>query len=276
MKKLLYIFLFLPVFAPAQVQMFFTSDSSAFITSPLDVDSLFYWFDASQGVFDSIGSPISNFQGVQTWNDISGNGHHVGLGNFSGSAIRPVWNASAGPNSRPAIIFSSSTGLDQLEEIDSTFWESDDFTAFAVWKVANATSNEANFPVMSFGKTGSDNQIWGVYGDNTAGTYRYTLYASANGTANVLDTWTLTKSTTFRIDSWVINTAANQSALYSNGAVQTRAINGTQSSIYNTFSELWIGRRSQTISEIIVYSRALTTAELEAIESYLNHKYKIY
>ena len=57
--------------------LFFSQDSLSDITSPLDVDSLFYWFKADDGVLDSLGGSIATDEGVGTWTDYSGNGHDV-------------------------------------------------------------------------------------------------------------------------------------------------------------------------------------------------------
>lgn len=71
--------------------MFFTKDSLNNITSPLDLDSLFYWFAADVGVTDSLGGAIANNEGVGTWNDLSGNGYHV---TQTTNGARPVYKAT--------------------------------------------------------------------------------------------------------------------------------------------------------------------------------------
>jgi len=270
MKTLINIslFIFLSQICTAQVMMLFSSDSLANITSPADLDYV--------GVTDSLGGAIATDEGVHRWRDLSGNGRDIGLGNFSGSPTRPIYKATGGPGSKPCIVFSSSIGLDQLEEIDSSYWSSDEFTAIAVWKVANETTNFDEFPVMTYGKSGSDLECWRVFTSNTENGYKYQFVTAADGSALISDRWDFPKSTVFRVDSWVVSTTTNTSTFFSDGSEKSLDVNNTQTGIYNNYIEAWIGRRPQSISEIIVYSRALTTTERTAIENYLNKKYDLY
>lgn len=288
MKKLLYIFLFLPVFAPAQVQMFFTSDSSAFITSPLDVDSLFYWFDASQGVFDSVGSVISNNQGVGEWKDLSGRGHHVTQGT---NGARPQYQATGGPNNYPALYFD---GSNDFLASAAHLWESDDLTFFVVMRYANATKN-ASETVYSKNQGSTNNRQFVHFARNsTTGTgfpnpYMLDWYVSDDGTGpGVIQFRFNAKSASYRTitiqhfgdldpdlfvnnsaQSFSLSTGTGDGTIYNSSA--TKFAFGSQDidSTPTAFLEGYI-------SEFIGYSRALTTAERGAIEAYLNHKYKIF
>lgn len=275
MKKLLYIFLFLPVFAPAQVQMFFTSDSSAFITSPLDADSLSYWFDASQGVFDSVGSVISNNQGVGEWKDLSGRGHHV-LQTTDGA--RPQYQATGGPNNYPALYFD---GTNDIMTSASHFWESDDLTIFCVVKFENATRNVIE-PIFSFNNGAQGQLAW--HGRNLANSYHHWLLKFSSGT-NRVDERNGAKEAAWRSLTWVSPTST--ASFFKDGVSQTvtRVVTGSgDGTVADNTGQLIIASNIPAgtiflqgwMSEFIVYSRALTTAEREGIEAYLNHKYKIY
>ena len=92
----------------AQIQMLFSADSLTGITSPLDLDSLFYWFAADVAVYDSAGTSISNGEGVGTWTDLSGNGYDVVQADTTKD---PRWCATCGPGGKPAISFN---GVDEF------------------------------------------------------------------------------------------------------------------------------------------------------------------
>ena len=106
--------------------MMFTADSLTGITSPLDVDSLFYWYAADQGV-------TTNNNKVTQWNDLSGNGWHVTQADTS---MAPSFEATGGPGSKPTMTFD---GTDDFMASAAHWWGSDDLTMFVVMKFGNAT-----------------------------------------------------------------------------------------------------------------------------------------
>jgi len=281
MRKLLFIaFLFAATLSKGQLQMMFTADSLFGITSPLGVDSLFYWFAADLGVLDSLGGAIATDEGVGTWNDQSGNARHV---TQTTNTDRPVYKATGGPGSKPCIQFD---GTDDYMLSSSHWWGSDDMTVIAVYKVANATRASIEALISRNTATGNLRQFI-VYAGLGGTPYEITVFlAKDGGAANTVDDKDSGKSAAFRAVSWVIN---GTTTIYIDGSSQSvsRTTAGTgDGTIYNTSNVLGVGvnRASDTpnfflqgsISEIIVYSKALTTTERAAIENYLNKKYDLY
>jgi hypothetical protein len=252
--------------------MLFSTDPASGITSPLDLDSLFYWYAADVGVTDSVGSPIENNDGVGQWNDLSGNGRH--LASSLESSI--TWCNTCGPGSMPAM--QKALPLEgRLAEIDSSYWSSNEVTFFVVGKVANATAN-VNEAWALRGKEPSGNQFRFIAG-NAGFSYREFFQMSADGSVLTQDIFT-PKSTNWRIICHVIVANTDTSNLYINGVNQTRNTNATQSAIYAGWGKLYslfgFTGSNQSISEVIVFSRALTTGERTAIENYLNKKYDLF
>jgi hypothetical protein len=269
--------------ASAQMQMLFGRNVGAGITSPLDVDSIFYWFDAGQGVFDSVGNTISNFQGVGEWKDLSGNGHHT---TQTTNGARPQYQATGGPNSRPALSFD---GTNDILYSSNHFWGSDDLTVFVVGSYS--TRNEIEV-IASKGSTTGNNLQWFVAGGTTG--------AMSINTGRQLRAYNLgtlaqrawndgNKSVTSEITTF-LSTSVGVANIYANGAAQNvtqHNFSGGDGTIFDSSAApLTIGGGDfaagganfiqAIISEIIVYSRALTTAERQAIENYLNKKYNLY
>jgi hypothetical protein len=60
------------------------------------------WLRSDLGVLDGSGVAITEGGSVGTWQDLSGNGHHLTQGT---AARRPVWSATSGKSSRPGITF---------------------------------------------------------------------------------------------------------------------------------------------------------------------------
>ena len=268
----------------SQVQQFFTSDSLASITSPLGVDSLFYWFDAGAGVTDSLGGAIATDEGVGTWNDQSGNGRHV---TQTTDTDRPVYKATGGPGSKPCIQFD---GTDDFLASAAHFWGSDDLTVIVVCKFADAGRDVSEQVVSRSEATGNKRQ-WRLSGRNDAGGNKMELVLDSSGAgtgASQRANQDGVKSATWRL----ISATSNLSTFswYVDGTSETNTVDGGTtgdgSVLDSSTPKLGIGATNVinapatflqgSISEIIVYSRALTTTERAAIENYLNKKYDLY
>jgi hypothetical protein len=284
MKRLILLFLITNMTTATltgQVMMMFSSDSLVNITSPLDLDSLFYWFAADVGVTDSLGGAIANNEGVGTWNDLSGNGHHV---TQSTNGARPVWKATGGPGSKPAIQFD---GTNDFLASAAHWWGSDDLTVIVVMKFANATRNAVEIIVAREAVTDTRQFLW--YAD-AATAYRGTQRAYQASTPTVLNRQTITtsnwKHTTWKLHSWS-NIGDGSMTLFSDGVSVSLTDNVTtgDGTIDDLSQEFQIGAQrlptansflQGSISEIIVTADDLTTAERTAIENYLNRKYDLY
>jgi hypothetical protein len=262
--------------ASAQMQMLFGRNAGAGITSPLDVDSIFYWFDAGQGV-------TTNNSKVTQWNDLSGNGHNA---TQSDTSKAPTFEATGGPNSRPTLYFD---GTNDFLASATHLWESDDLTVFMVMRFNDATRNVTE----SIGSKNNNNNtrlqfaFQGRSGPAAPNSYNMWLIKSRDGgTANRVDYRDGVKQSTYRLLVW--GGSGTSVTLHLNGTSQTitRVASGTgDDTIFDTSeSVLILGGNTNPpteylqgyISEIIIYSRALTTAERQAIENYLNKKYNLY
>ena len=259
--------------------MLFTSDSLTNITSPLDVDSLFYWFAADVGV-------TTNNNKVTQWNDLSGNGYHVTQADTSKA---PTYSATGGPGSKPTMTFD---GTNDFLASAAHFWGSDDLTVFVVMKHNNATLNQQESIIARLQTTTNERQ-WILYGRESALSYRnqFNWYNTGTSTASELrEAYTGTKSTTWKVAA-IIKEAANNTltSWHYDGASQSISYGsstGNATVLDNANNYVSIGAvniRSTpvnfllgSISEIIVFSRALTATERLAMENYLNRKYDLY
>lgn len=264
--------------------MLFAQDSLSFITSPADIDSLFYWFEADMGVTDSLGGAIANNEGVGAWADLSGNGYDV---TQTTDGARPVYKATGGPGSKPAIQFD---GSNDFLASAAHWWGSDDLTAFVVMKFGNAMRN-ANEAIISKNYATGNKRQWQVRAGDATTSYVHTFFAFKDGMAtNYIQYYSNeAKGTSFKTLAWGSNGSGTVSHYDDgNSNTLTSTVFGTgDGSIFNDATALLgigINRAGDTpnyflqgsISAIIVYTRALTTAERTAIENYLNKKYDLY
>lgn len=260
----------------SQVQQFFVADSLSFISSPLGLDSLFYWFAADLGVTDSLGGAIANNEGVGTWNDQSGNGRH--LYSLIDARRRPTYKTTGGPGGRPTLVFKDDST--SMITTDSAYWNSDNFSMFYVAK-ANSTSDYSRilarrrndaltflnwiFQLGEQALSGRQDDVY-MYVYNDAGTENF--YRSAD----IVDT-------NFRLYYAEQTGGAPTQAIYRDAALQ--ALSGTATVIRNGRADLWVGALTAqqadfTVSEMVIFSKLLSTAEREAMERYLNKKYDLY
>lgn len=262
--------------------MFFTKDSLSYITSPADLDSHFYWFAADVGVTDSLGGAIANNEGVGTWADLSGNGYDV---TQTTNGARPVYKATGGPGSKPCIQFD---GSNDFLVSAAHWWGSDDLTVFVVMKFGNATRDASESMVSRWGQSTNARQF------NTSSTGTSLSYGlihawGPNGIATGTDySYGGAKSTAFRAVTWTSNSSNAGTTLHIDGSsvgLTDGLPSTTTTTMYDFSQQTMIGALDfasptaflqGSISEIIVYSRALTTAERIAIENYLNKKYDLY
>jgi len=280
MKKLFLLFLITNMTAATltgQVMMMFSTDPASGITSPLDIDSLFYWYAADVGV-------TTNNNKVTQWNDLSGNGHHVTQADTSKA---PTYSATGGPNSRPTLTFD---GTNDFLASAAHFWGSDDLTAIVVYKHTSATSNTTEQIIGKWGV--SDSLQFLIHARNAALSYQ--LRSSFDddlipgaGTNSYAYSYSA-KSASFRVISNTHNGTKIGNTVHIDGSsvtVTDVASTNDDGTIADLSQPLDIGARlapsgavdlffQGSISEIIVYSRAITTGERENLEkNYLCKKY---
>jgi hypothetical protein len=260
-----------------QVMMMFSSDPASGITSPLDVDSLFYWYAADVGV-------TTNNNKVTQWNDLSGNGHHVTQADTSKA---PTYSATGGPNSRPTMTFD---GTNDFLASAAHFWGSDDITVIVVYKHTNATSNTTEQIIGRWGA--ADSLQFLIHARNAALSYQLRSnwdddLITALGSTSYAYSYSA-KSASFRLISNTHNGTKIGNTVHIDGSsVTVTDVPSTNDdgSIGNLSQPLDIGARALpsgaadlflqgSISEIIVFSRALTTGERSGLEqNYLCKKY---
>jgi len=275
MKKLFLLFLITNMTAATltgQVMMMFSSDPASGITSPLDIDSLFYWYAADVGV-------TTNNNKVTQWNDLSGNGHHVTQADTSKA---PTYSATGGPNSRPTLTFD---GTNDFLASAAHFWGSDDLTVIVVMKFGNATRTTGEQIISR--RTATPTYQWNFYGTSaTPNKGNFQIFPNGSTTAYCnFETPTGFKHINWKSHVWTSN-GAETVTLFSNGSsvsIIDTDVGASDGSIVDDSMPLTLGAGRATspneflqgsISEIIVYSRALTTAERQNLEqNYLCKKY---
>jgi hypothetical protein len=279
MKRLILLFLITNMTAATltgQVMMMFSSDSLVNITSPLDLDSLFYWFAADVGV-------TTNNNKVTQWNDLSGNGYHVTQADTSKA---PTYSATGGPGSRPTLTFD---GTDDFLASAAHFWGSDDLTVIVVMKFANATRNAQEVVIRKGESVGNNRQFY-VMGQNSSNSFVIDFSVFKDGGAvNYVAYLFAQKYNTYKLQSCISDGAGVVTAnIDGNTQSVTRSANGSgDDTIKNSSSSktsIGVANPDGTpaaflqgsISEIIVFSRALTTTERTAVENYLNKKYDLF
>lgn len=271
----------------AQVQMLFSADSLAGITSPADLDSLFYWFAADVAVLDSAGNSISTGEGVGTWTDLSGNGYNVVQADTTKD---PRWCATCGPNGKPAIVFN---GTDEFLASTAHWWGSDDLTVFVVMKFANATRDASE--VLCAVYTGGGGISWIFTSGSASLSYGIRFGWSDDG-SNLAIPQFGAKSTSYRLINCIKESTDNGTSIgstsnidaYINSASQSQIAGGSARTgiLDQSVTPFSIGAANITstpsgflqgsISEIIVTTDAVSATTRAAIENYLNKKYALY
>ena len=91
------------------------ASAQSYYPGGLSKTNLVIWLDANKA--SSITQNGSNQ--VSQWSDLSGNNHHFGQAT---TAVKPIYNATGGPNSRPALVFTeaSSQYLYSLANLPNT------------------------------------------------------------------------------------------------------------------------------------------------------------
>jgi hypothetical protein len=241
--------------------------------APQQLDSLFYWFKADEGVFDSLGNAVTTDDvGIAEWRDFSGNNYHV---TQTTNGARPVYKATGGPGSKPTIQFDGTNDL--LQSADH-FWGSDDLTVIVVAKFANATRNVNEFFIIR--TTGVDQRQFRLYGEQLiGGSYKITFISFQSGTVTPeRKAQGGVKSTNFRVMAATHDGTSSGTINYIDGSAQSMSFVGTSNgTILDATGGLRIGDGplQGSISEIIVYSRALSADERVGVEQYLKAKYSL-
>jgi hypothetical protein len=276
---LLYILILSASSVSAQMQMRLRGTYEP-VYVPNQLDSLFYWFAADRSVLDSAGTSIEDYEGVGTWADLSGRNHDV----LQTVATQyPQYRATGGPNNKPAIYFD---GDNDFLASAAHWWESDDITIFVVMRFENAT-RDALEAIVARDESATTSQ-WRIASRGASESYALYVHKSSNGALNTANVWnaysTSSKSTSFR--TWATTWAASAPTGALNGASTSYTplfLTAGPNTVFDDEQATTIGAIRSTpiaflqgyISEIIVYSRALTASERIGVESYLKNKYAL-
>ena len=249
---------------------------------PTDISNLVVWLDAGVGLFNATsgGSAVTtDASAVARWEDQSGNANHFSQSN---SDRRPQLKTSI-QNSLNVIRFDGfNDGL--ICASNALFKNVSGATVFAVRKCAsNPTSDQSIFRATINGSSGS--RIFFSVGFNSGKANAGGRRLDADGFAGIQSTNNVSTSA-FQIQSALYDYTNTDLYLYVNGSQEasntswqtTGSTSNTDSAQINVGANL-IATASffnGDIAEVIAYNRALTTAEREDVEKYLNAKYAIY
>ena len=228
------------------------------VTDPTDIAGCQLWLDAEQGVYSDAGTTLANNNDtVQQWNDQSGNGYNV---TQTSEALRPTLKTS-GINSKDSVEFDVSDFMDGASPVVSP-----PNTIFAVFHITSSDTFGA--VVYDSDANSRHNFFWNV----AAGAYR----ASCQNA----ETTTQTTLSADYISSVIQNGAS--SSIHMNGAdvgdgsvdLGTNDLDGITLGTVRAGLSADFYMRGQ-IAEVIVYDTALSTADRQAVETYLANKWGI-
>ena len=214
------------------------------------------WLRADQGL------PTSNGSSVSQWSDVSGSGNNA----MQGTAGNQPTVQTSQVNGNPAVRFDGSD--DYLSVPDNLGLRPSNITAFVVAKATVAT-NQA----LYFAKTSTNlNDGFGVV--RLASGANAGLYFNTSSTAASV----VQPTGTFSILSGRYN--GQQIRFSTNGGTPvTTTASGT---ITTTTAPLYLGSRGGSgnkftgdIAEVILFTRALSDAERQQVESYLYQRYNL-
>jgi hypothetical protein len=214
--------------------------------------NLHAWYRADAGVTKNAGNSVT------AWADQTGNYNSTGV------VSAPFWNAQT-MNFNPAVDFDGASYLNLPNSALTSGTGSytgflSFFTNTGAWNPVVSGGTESNNQRIYFGCGGNSDQVDAWYGT-----------ANDLHSANNVLTLGLPSVGTFYYNSASGREIFNNGASVGTSGATTRNT-GTNNHRIGTrpnLSEIFNGR----VSEIIIYSRALSTAEMQRVESYLGLKY---
>jgi len=179
-------------------------------------------------------------------------------------------------------------GTDDFLASAAHWWGSDDLTVFVVMKFGNATRDAVEHVVNRLWDI--NERQWYFLASNASLTYPSVIVFSQNLIATQNDGFsspTNFKHTSYKLHSFTHSGDDNLNFFTDGSSVTfTQTVNSGDGTIVDFTNPVLVGCSTAgvtpggflqgSISEIIVYSRALTTTERTAIENYLNKKYDLY
>jgi len=239
--------------------------------SPLTVANCELWLDAS----DSSSVTLTS-SAVSQWNDLSGNNRHATQGTGNN---RPTYTDKV--NGRNVITFDGTN--DSLISGLASSVVTGYATLFCVARPSSSwTAGTANFKTPLMARNSDGSSAWGIclYNDAGVGTGRLSLTHQWRGAGYNNTAGSVVATGVFQLFSAVISATGTDrrvSGSSSNYPATLTAGTGGASNRYLTVGEDPTQSRYWTdyVAEVLAYSRALTTAEVLSIESYLIAKWGI-
>lgn len=225
------------------------------ITDPTDIADLWLWLDASVGV--------TGTTTVTAWADQSGNGNNL----TSTSGQEPLLSTGQ-INGLPAVARLTDCRMSTAVVVPDLATQGG--TIFIVGK--QATSGDANGPFLSFG---SSQSVSIRRGGSSANAIRFGVNSS--GGATVANFTGVPDGTFYTLRLRVDN--VNQYSTINNTSETTVAcILGSHAGGTNLelFWQAGPTFGDKAIAEVIIYTRDLTTEEIDNVEAYLLEKYNHY
>lgn len=229
------------------------------VFSPSDISGLQLWLDADDSNTITLNS--TNGSTVSQWDDKSGNNYHVSQ---SDDSSQPTYVESV-LNSKNIVRFD---GADKL--INGSATPAGGSTNRTVFVVFNRTSplNDIGYP-LTLGISSSTGQTFGISQE------------IAVRTGNSSRVFTTAVDSTHAIVTVALNgTSTTDLSARKNGS--TLCVDSTSQSILNTASGIILGQNTANsgphygdVAEIIVYDSALSTSDIQSVESYLASKWGI-
>ena len=253
--------------------------AQSYFPGGLGTTGLQIWLNANKG--SSITQNGSSQ--VSQWSDLSGNNYHFGQ---STAGNKPLYSATAGPNSKPALTFTSTSAqyLSTLSNLPASITFTSGVSAFAVASFNAPQTSQGWQRIYDFGNgTGSDNFMMGRYGSSanfyyegwkgSSGDQTYTTTSPiVNGTATLYEA--VQQGGTAGTLSSVAHFLAGTSQSNTGGAGSSKT--WVPAAIARTSN--YIGRSnwaadnyfSGTVSEILIYTTAFNTSQRIILENYFS------
>lgn len=236
------------------------------IFKPIDLNGCILWLDADVGITVDGGGDVT------LWEDQSGSGFDVG----DAGGNPPEFDATGGPNSMPAVNFVRADS-EYLIWPDSTLGDVlTNYTLFTVLVQRSETTDLQQ--IISFESSAGQDCSWSAASQPTPDPGAY----------NSIDGWIECNSSCIagaQILTHVIDDTNNQLSIYRDGILvgATQTWDASIALSNNVGTTIHLGsywsvpnhHLDAAISEVILYNRVLSAAEIYTVNTYLQNKYSL-
>jgi hypothetical protein len=237
--------------------------STSVVTNPNQLPSISLWYNATDGSAAQFGTQLTDGAVVTQWIDLTGAGHTANKS--GGSSVKPSWQA-AEQNGKGVVQFTAAE-TDSLD-INPIAW-AQNLSGATVYVVARALTLDATVRTITTTNTGGYNISWG-------GTYWRVGAAGGTGQATSLSGDTSNYHIFGNIFDGTQTGNANRLKFRYDGVQQTLNFGATTvgTATNPAAAYMYFGTDNTTyfngfIGTIMIWTRALNTAECLQVESYL-------